>query len=221
MRSSRLSLARPRRTRKRLLACGRAVPWPAAFSFRAGVLAACLAGWLLTSACAPRGNVAITTVPSSEELPVLRRVERVSQAAIAIEGGPVLTESRLVPDFKEPELTAEEKAALGPEPVHFKFLPYNELSLPPGSILGPWYAGISTAIDRASRIVGLFNRQRALVGVAGWAGATGSVDSYSSHVVGTYDSRDKTTFTGPRSAIDVGTDPVPSRIATREPHKTP
>jgi len=166
--------------------------------------------------------VAITTKPSSEEMPVLRQVEHVSQATVAVEGGPVQTESRLVPDFKLPELTAKEKAALGPERVRFKFLLYNELSLPAGSTLGPWYGGVTSAIDRPSRVAGpFFDRQRAVVGVTGWGGTTAFVDTYASHVAGTYRSRDTTTYAGPRSVVNVGTDPVPSRVATREPHKTP
>jgi hypothetical protein len=117
-----------------------------ALSSKLGALGACLAAWCFSSGCAQQDNVAITTKPSSEEMPVLRQVEHVSQATVAVEGGPVQTESRLVPDFKLPELTAEEKAALGPERARFKFLLYNELSLPAGSTLAPWYGGVTSAM---------------------------------------------------------------------------
>jgi hypothetical protein len=171
--------------------------------------------------CGPPKNVAITTKPSSEELPQLAPVEHVTEVTVAVEGGPTETGFRLVPEFKEPELTAAEKAALGPEKVHFKFLPYNELSLPPNSTVGPWRGGISTAIDGTSRIVGRLGKQPPLAGVAGWGGATTAVDPFATYIARRYHSRETTASVGPRSAVTVGTDPGPSRIAEREPHKTP
>jgi hypothetical protein len=165
--------------------------------------------------------VAITTVPSTEELPVLPHVEHVSEATVAVEGGPAETEFRLVPEFKPPALTAAEKAALGPEKVHFKFLLYNELSLPLNSTVGPWQGGITAAVDGTSHVAGLLDRQRPVASVTGWGGTTTFIDPYASRVAGTYYSRDTTASAGPSSAVTVETDPVPSRVATREPHKTP
>jgi hypothetical protein len=192
-----------------------------AISFRLGTLGVCFAALYGLGGCAQPKNVAITTKPSSEELPKLPRVETVSEAAVAVEGRPSETGLRLVPDFKEPELTPEEKAALGPEQVHFKFLPYNELSLPLGSHVGSWLGGLSTATDNPSRVAGLYDAQRRIAGVIGWGGASTGVDYYASDVSGTYNERDTTGLAGPRSGIVVGTDRSSSRVAEREPHKTP
>lgn len=192
-----------------------------AISFQLRAVGVCLAIPFGLTGCGPPKNVAITTKPSTEELPTIPQVEHISQATVAVEGGPMPTEFRLVPEFKPPELTAEEKAALGPAAVHFKFLLYNELSLPLNSTVGPWQGGIATAVDQPSRVAGLFDRQRPLTGVAGWGGATTFVDVYPSRVAGTYSPHAASALAGPRSGIVVGTDPLPSRVARREPRKTP
>ncbi len=193
-----------------------------AISFQLGALGACLVALCALGGCTQPKNVAITTKPSSEELPELPHVETLSEATVAVEGRPPGTGLRLVPDFKVPELTAADKAALGPEKVHFKFLPYNELSLPVGSTVGSWQGGISTAIDSPSRIAtGLHDRQGRLAGVTGWGGATIAVDYYPSRISNTCDQRALTGMVGPWSGIVVKADRSPSRVAEREPHKTP
>jgi hypothetical protein len=126
-----------------------------------------------------------------------------------------------VPDFKEPELTAEEQAALGLQPIHYKFLLYNELSRPVGSRVGNWFGGVATGSEGYVHVSGLHDPRSRLTGVAGWAGAATGQDTVGSHVSGTYEPRDITSTAGPRSSVIVETENTPSRVAERKPRAEP
>lgn len=191
-------------------AISRQLPTGLWLSFLCGLLAGCA-----------QGNPAITAMPSDAELPRVGAVQRTIPVSVTVEGRGAESRVRLVPDFKEPELTAKEKEALGLDKIHFKFLLYNELSQPVGSRVGNWYAGVSTATDRRVRVWSLYDPHSHLVGVAGRGGVATGVDASGSRVSGAYGPRDTTAATGPSSAIVVETDNAASRVAERKPHDEP
>lgn len=65
-------------------------------------------------ACGCQGQkAAITPAPTLEELPSIRATERVIPAKVAVEGAPIAPRRLLVPPLELPQLTQEEKVALG------------------------------------------------------------------------------------------------------------
>lgn len=64
---------------------------------------------------------ATTVAPTQDELPKLVETERILPISVAVEGRHEEPRVLLVPEFKEPELTPEERAALGeePEPINW------------------------------------------------------------------------------------------------------
>jgi hypothetical protein len=104
-------------------------------------LAFLAAGWV--AGCAQK-NPALTAQPTAEELPVPERSGDTATIVVGVEHGRAERATRLVPDFKPPELTSEEKAALGEEPPRHKFLPYN-LFRTSGTRVGTWFGGVTTA----------------------------------------------------------------------------
>jgi len=174
----------------------------------------------LLAGCAQQ-NPAITAMPSKAELPKLEPVQRRTQAAVTAEGRGTESRFHLVPDFKEPELTAEEKAVLGLDKLHYKFLPYNELSRPAGSRVSNEYAGVSTATDRRVHVWSFYDPHGRLTGVAGRAGGTTGVDVSGSPVVGTYRPREAAALVGPASGVVVETDNASSLVAERQPRDGP
>jgi hypothetical protein len=72
--------------------------------------------------CAPCQT--INVAPSPEELPQFPPRESTICATVAVEGGPEQCRPGLVPEFKEPELTPEEKEALCIQPEPFNWLEF-------------------------------------------------------------------------------------------------
>lgn len=91
-------------------------------------MAACLAG-----GCARRA--ATTAAPHQEELPVIERPEQIVPAAIGVEGRREERHVALVPKFEEPELTEEERRALGEKPEPINWL---EFYVPAPKVLRVW-----------------------------------------------------------------------------------
>ena len=180
------------------------------------------AGALTTVGCAQsQPNVAVSAKPSSDEMPSLQRSGRTFPANVTVEGRAHESRADLLPSFDEPELTPAEKAALGPDPVHFKFLQYNELSLPLGSHVSPLFGGVATGSSGrggASVLVGQTPRG---AGSYGWGGAYGGVDPLATRVWGVYRERPRAGFGGPPSGVSVHIDPASSHVARRKTHQEP
>lgn len=98
------------------------------------------------SGCAPQRDVAVATAPAPHELPDPAYAERVIPANIQVEGAADLPRRPLVPEFVEPQLTAEERRALGEREEVIEFLKY-EL---PGRFarrnVGSWLAGPAVSV---------------------------------------------------------------------------
>jgi len=85
-----------------------------------GGLLACFVG-----GCAQREG-AISTPPSVDELPDLSALERKLPAAIAVEGQSRQPRVPLTPSFELPELTAEERTAMGMDDPELELLLFGE-----------------------------------------------------------------------------------------------
>lgn len=176
---------------------------------------------LLATGCAQQ-NAAIATQPTPEELPVLERTEPPIAANVIVEGRPAVPHHVLVPKLEPPELTPAQKEALGEKPLTYKFLPYNQFWLFPGSLVGPWYGGVTTAIDKYLNISALGAPHRPLAGVAGWGGAAAGVDPIAASVSSTYTTNTSLTIAGTASLISevqVATDPTASKVAQRQEYR--
>jgi hypothetical protein len=94
--------------------------------------------------CAQRES-AIEAAPSQAELPKLEQPEHVTPLSVGVEGRS-RTEPRIVfvPEFKEPELTAEEKKALGIRDPEIDFLALYRATVP--GRVGPWAGGIDVGV---------------------------------------------------------------------------
>lgn len=111
---------------------------------RSGVLRVLIAGLGLAIGCAQNDQV-VTARPTPEELPNLPEVYATPiQASIAVEDQVYRPRAQLVPDFKEPELTPEEKAALGEDWQPYKPLLAAEMLRSSESLQGTWYGGQET-----------------------------------------------------------------------------
>lgn len=193
----------------------RASAWrPAVAAFAGAVAVVLLAG------CAPQ-NPAITAKPTPAELPDIPPFERTIPVAVAVEGQRPESRVHLVPDFKEPELTADEKQALGIEPIRFKFLPYSDLAPPVGSSVGPWYARVETAADNYAPIGGVYETRTRSVGVLGTGEAMTGRDRLACRVSGSYAAGRPAVLSGPPVAIVVETDTAASSVAGRKPRDEP
>jgi hypothetical protein len=174
----------------------------------------CVAG--LLPGCAQR-NQAITAQPTAEELPVSEQHTSTSAMVVGVEHRPVESTARLVPDFKSPEPTAEEKAALGEEPPRHNFLPYNVFRTF-GTHVGTWFGGLSTATSGLrGAAVAVDPAPRNMVGVQGAGGATTAVDPAGSATGRVQPERTSVAKTGPEGGVRVGTDPVAKRTGGRRP----
>jgi hypothetical protein len=95
----------------------------------------------LALGCAQRDAV-VTAMPTPEELPELGgEYATPMQASVGVEGQILRHRARFVPDFTEPELTAEEKVAIGEdfEPYEPPFAAQELSSV--GPLQAPWYGG--------------------------------------------------------------------------------
>ena len=94
--------------------------------------------------CARRDR-AISTKPSADEIPRLEELgQKTQQASVYVEGQGRQPRLQLLPSFEEPELTPEERVALGYEESPYKPLLYYDAVRSPDSILGNWSAGVET-----------------------------------------------------------------------------
>ncbi len=82
------------------------------------VVLTALAASLLLAGCQQSPRASASVEPSLDELPRLNGVERTLPIDVVVEGGGDAPRRRLVADYREPELTEEEKVALGPKPYN-------------------------------------------------------------------------------------------------------
>ena len=111
---------------------------------RNGVFCLLTIGLGLAAGCAQRDKV-VTAMPTPEELPELgERYATPIQASVVVEGRVSGHRARFVPDFTEPELTPEEKVAVGEDWEPYK-PPFSTPKLRSiDSLQGPWYGGQET-----------------------------------------------------------------------------
>jgi hypothetical protein len=172
--------------------------------------------WLVAG-CA-RQTQPLSLAPTSEELPEIKEVQRTIPATVVAEKPADESRVRLVPSFKEPELTAEEQAALGKQPLDFKFLLYQLRSQPPGSPVGTWLGGVQTFSYGYGKPSILYSPRPIVSGVFGPGSVAVEVDTAGSRVTGLIPPSQGPVGVGPASGIAVETDPRDSRIARRKPH---
>lgn len=111
--------------------------------------------------CAAREKTAINVQPTTEELPDLAVAKpRTHQMDVAVEGRPGTPIEPLTPDFKEPELTPEERAALGRDEPTYEPLLYNLPGRAPGS---------TVAFEYTMPRVAVYGVGAAQSGVTAWA----------------------------------------------------
>jgi hypothetical protein len=168
----------------------------------------------LSAGCA-RPNAAIAAQPTAEELPNLQEPESAIGPTIVVEGRAALPRQPLVANLEPPKLTADEEEALGLKPVHYKFLPYNEVWTLKGSPLGPWYGGVLTANDDYRNPGAVGWPRLPIVGSSGWGGALTGVAPAVIPLSGTYRPNVGVVLAGPRSGVEVGTDPTATPLARR------
>lgn len=83
--------------------------------------------------------------PSHDELPVLAEIQpSAQQASVKVQGRDATGRTVLVPEFKEPPLTPEERAALGEKEPLVKLLQFEDLTRVPGSPVAGWAGGVDT-----------------------------------------------------------------------------
>jgi hypothetical protein len=170
-----------------------------------GIGALCGLLWL-ASGCAPRQQQrAVTATPSPEELPRFTKLERIIPANVQIEHRGIDPRLKLVPELKEPELTAEEKAALGETEPLFKFLLYGEPSRPAGSRVAPWYGGVAAYVYGYGGAEVLHGHSSSVAGAGGRGGITVTTDTFGSSVTRTGGQAHRPGSVGPRSGVTIGT----------------
>ena len=169
----------------------------------------------LVVGCAQRDQ-AVSIPPTSDELPQIKSIQRHLPAIVIAENPRNDSRVRLVPSFKQPELTPEERAALGQEPLDFEFLLYEPFR-PPGSLVGLWFGGVQTAIHGYGGASALYGLDTSVSRAASQGGVRTDVDLFDSRISGMFPRTDRVSTAGPRSEIVVETDSIASRIAKRRP----
>jgi hypothetical protein len=90
----------------------------------------------------------VSAAPSLDELPDLKELRRKPHALeIHVPGTWDVPRYNLVPEIKEPELTAKERAALGEDRITHKFLPHPDPYPTARDFLGTFAGGVET-LDR-------------------------------------------------------------------------
>lgn len=173
------------------------------------------AGLTLVLGCA-RQEAVIAARPTVEELPHIPELEPRLPAVIVAEGWDHSSRARLVPSFELPELTAEERRALGQDFPQFKFLPYADLRPPVGSRVGHWAGGVSTYASGTGRPDTAIDLPTSVTGVAGWGGVATEADTLASRVAEVRPPREAVAEAGPASGIRVEGDTTDKRIAERK-----
>ena len=183
-----------------------------------GLLGVILIGGLAWSVggCAQR-NPALTAMPTDDELPPMKQARSGNlQVAVKVEGRQEEPVVPLVPSFKEPELTAEERAALGKDGPIFSPLLFMDAVRSPGSTVGSWYGG-TEAYTWGRGGYEAFQDRPALMPhrATGWGGADVGIGSGSAMAGATYPPIRPITETGRDSGVEVGID-RPSTVSTHE-----
>lgn len=118
-------------------------------------LVAC--AWFCYGCQSQNAGDAITLAPTLEELPSIPETERVLPAKVGVEGAPIAPRRRLVPPMEPPQLTQEEKVALGldkPDPIADLLASYPPRPDPARGV-SPQDTGFSAAIyGRAGGLIG-------------------------------------------------------------------
>jgi hypothetical protein len=173
----------------------------------------------LCGAC-QKPNEAVTAHPTTDELLTIQMTEFTpTQATVAVEGRAFESQHVLLSEFKPPELTAEEKAALGPERVWYKFLPYSDLRLPVGSKVAPWIGGVETAVNGRGGALTWIAPPERRAGVSGSGGVNIGVDPVALRIVGVGHERPSTGVVGPPNDAVIATDPLPKKVAEKAPSR--
>lgn len=170
--------------------------------------------WLATG-CAQR-NVAVTAIPTSDELPEIKEIQRTIPASVGVAGRGDQPRVQLVPRFEQPELTREERAILGEEEPSFSFLPYEFHSYTTGSLVGTWYGGLQTFNRGRGGAQVSLARIRPLTRTGGTGSVAVAVDTFGSRVAGTSAARHRRTAVGPRGGLKVSSDRFGSKVAGRK-----
>lgn len=162
-------------------------------------------------------NQALSAKPTTDELLQLKEKETPIQAIVAVEERNRQATVHLVPDFKPPELTPEERAAIGQRPIDFKFLPYEDRTPPLGSHVGPWFAGVDTAAGGRGGVSTYVAPRTSITGVAGWGGVATWIDTFKPGVTGLAYPRQPAAVAGPPQSVTIETDPQASTVAQQKP----
>ena len=180
------------------------------------ILLVAVALWVLGGCATPK---ATTIAPTEDELPHFKQIERTLSISVGVEGRGEAPRVLLVPSFEEPELTAEERAALGEEEPGIDWL---EFYVPLPKIVRTWseIGGVRTAIrGLGGPAVGLvLSHPPQSVGGEGGV-ATGAHDESDTRYGKSSRSR-QAVGKGPSSSVRVGVNP-PSRVAGRERRRGP
>ncbi len=97
---------------------------------------------------------AVTADPTPEELPRMPEVrQHYAQGDVKVPGRRQTPRAVLTPDFEEPPLTPEERAAVGEDKPEYEPLLHPYRGHIVGTGVGNWYGGQDVAIGAASRRV--------------------------------------------------------------------
>ena len=183
-----------------------------------GLLGVILVGGLAGSivGCAQRAST-VTAMPTDDELPPMKQAQSGNlQVSVKVEGRQEEPGVPLVPSFKEPELTAEERAALGKDGPVFHPLLFMDAVRSPGSTVGSWYGGVEAYTWGRGGFDVFLDRPAVMPHrVTDWGGADVGIGSGSAMAGATYPPIRPITETGRESGVEVGID-RPSTISAHE-----
>ncbi len=183
-------------------------------------LIGCIGLFVLTVlvGCASDKNVAVTASPHEEELLTLPQTHRVVPAVVAVEGRSGHPQLNLTPDYKVPELTEEEREALGIAP-EMEFLKHDIGYTPPDSTVGTWIGGVATAIDGKSMSTGQIpDTRRTGVLTTSRGGASIHTISYRRFVASVFAARPPSALVGPADTMTVRNDGQEREVAQQRPY---
>jgi hypothetical protein len=175
-----------------------------------GVLAACSALSLVIG-CA-HGPKSTTVAPTHDELPQFKELEPTIYAIVGVERRTTQGLVQLVPEFKEPPLTADEKAALGQPKPEYKFLLYPAPGWPAGSHVAPWDGGITAAQYGYGGPETTYGWPTSVARSGGRAGIAVGTDTFGSRVAGAGGRKESMTGVSGYAGVTVDSGP-PSRVA--------
>ena len=157
---------------------------------------------LFTLGCASAEKRVGVLPPTPEELPdIPTQQDSHVQASIAAERDPDQPRFVLVPDFKEPPLTPEEKEATGKLDPPYKLLPYALHRRAPGQTVGDW-GGPDVAVSSVYPNIATGPAER--VSFAGdYGGASIGVDPFTTRIYARYPA-EHSAYAGPAEYPDVG-----------------